>query len=226
MSESVWQTSGNAVATPSFSKVYNPCYNLSTSMIGMLKGLLDTRIDPYIIIDVSGVGYRVLASHNVLSQLPALGSEVKVYTYTHVREDILELYGFADFSDLRLFELLLSVSGVGPKSAIGVFGLGKRGEIISAILKNDVAFFTGVPRLGKKNAQKIIIELKGKLGSGEEVDLSHGDSPLDDDVSLALKNFGYSQGEIQKAMQSVNGAGRQGLSTSEKIRLALKYLGG
>lgn len=190
-------------------------------MIGMLKGLLDSRLDPYIIIDVSGVGYRVLASHDVLNNLPSLGSEVKVYTFTYVREDILELYGFADSSDLRLFELLLSVSGVGPKSAIGVFGVGRRGQIIDAILKNDVAFFSQVPRLGKKNAQKIIIELKGKLGSGEEYDLG-SDEVGDDGVSLALSSFGYSQPEIQKALQAIGGKGE---SESEKIRLALKYLG-
>lgn len=198
-------------------------------MIGMLKGLLDTRFDPYIILDVHGVGYKILASHEILSNLPAVGSEVKVYTYTLVREDVLELYGFTDLHDLRLFELLISVSGVGPKSAIGVFSVGKRGEIVNAILKNDIAFFSQVPRLGKKNAQKIIIELKGKLGSGEDLDLSVGDNAANDDLSLALKNFGYSQQEIQKAIQEIGKmglpAGGQGESTGEKVRLALKYLG-
>ncbi|CAN5208144.1 Holliday junction branch migration protein RuvA [soil metagenome] len=188
----------------------------------MLKGLLDIRQDPYIILDVHGVGYKILASNEVLSHLPVLGNEVKVYTYTLVREDMLELYGFTDPADLRLFELLISVSGVGPKSAIGVFSVGKRGEIVSAILKNDVTFFSQVPRLGKKNAQKIIIELKGKLGSGEDLDLSVGDGIATDDLSLALKNFGYSQQEISQAVQAVSGEGE---STAEKLRLALKYLG-
>lgn len=190
-------------------------------MIGMLKGLLDSRLDPYIIIDVSGVGYRTLASQDVLNNLPPLGSEVKVYTFTYVREDILELYAFTDSSDLRLFELLLSVSGVGPKSAIGVFGVGKRSQIIDAILKNDVAFFSQVPRLGKKNAQKIIIDLKGKLGSGEDLDLA-SDGVGEDEVSLALSSFGYSPQEIHKAVSAIQGEGK---TTSEQVRLALKYLG-
>lgn len=191
-------------------------------MIGMLRGLLDTRFDPYIILDVQGVGYKILASNEILNNLPVLGSEVKVYTYTLVKEDMLELYGFTDLLDLRLFELLISVSGVGPKSAIGVFSVGKRGEIVNAILKNDIAFFSQVPRLGKKNAQKIIIELKGKLGSGDDLDLSIGDTLKDDELSLALKNFGYSQQEIAQAVQEVGGRGE---TTGEKVRLALKYLG-
>lgn len=193
-------------------------------MIGMLRGLLDTRFDPYLILDVQGVGYKVLASHDVLSTLPPLSSEIKLYTYTLVREDVLELYGFSDLSDLKLFELLISVSGVGPKSAIGVFSVGKRGEIINAIVKNDVSFFTSVPRLGKKNAQKIIIELKGKLGSGEDLDLATSDISPTDELAAALKNFGYTQGEIQQAVQAVRAKGN-GADTATELRLALKYLG-
>jgi holliday junction DNA helicase RuvA len=191
-------------------------------MIALLKGTVEARLDPYLIIDVNGVGYKVLPAHSVLSKLNGVGENIKVYTYTHVREDILELYGFAEPDDLRLFEYLISVSGIGPKSAIGIFTVGSRHDIIKAILNGDTTFFTAVPRLGKKNAQKLIIELKSKLGSTEEFDLSSPAQAESDDVVAALKGFGFSSSEAITALRSIT---QDGLSTSDKIRLALKYLG-
>jgi Holliday junction DNA helicase RuvA len=191
-------------------------------MIALLKGIVDARIDPYLIIDVNGVGYKVLPSHQVLSKLTGTGSDIKLYIYTHVREDLIELYGFEEVQDLRLFEQLISVSGIGPKTAIGIFTVGSRSAIASAVMSADVAFFTGVPRLGKKNAQKLIIELKGKLGSVEELNLGGDTDPMQDDVVAALKNFGYS---VNEAVAAVRATEKDGKTTSEKIRLALQYLG-
>ncbi len=191
-------------------------------MIALLKGIVDSRIDPYLIVDVHGVGYKVLPSHQVLSRLTGTGSEIKLYIYTHVREDLIELYGFDDVHDLRLFEQLIGVSGIGPKTAIGIFTVGSRSAIATAITAGDVAFFTGVPRLGKKGAQKLIIELKSKLGSIEEFNLADDADPAQDDVVAALKNFGYS---IQEAVAAVRATQNDGATTSEKIRLALQYLG-
>src|SRR4051794_33557071 len=128
-------------------------------MIGTLKGVIEYRQDPYLIIDVHGVGYKVYVPNSVLAKISHTGEEIKVFTYTHVRDDALELFGFATAEDLRLFEYLISVSGVGCKTAVGIFSMGNRSDIIKAISGNDVGFFTSVPRLGKKNAQKIIIEL-------------------------------------------------------------------
>lgn len=189
-------------------------------MIGMLTGSIMLRQDPYLIIDVHGVGYKVLAAQNVFAN-KQIGDTVTVYTHTHVREDVLELYGFAELADLQLFERLISVSGVGCKSALGIFTVGSREEIVSAILRDDSTFFTTVPRLGKKNAQKIIIELKGKLETGSGVDapdIQGGGTEVVD----ALRGFGFSTREAQEALQSLKG---QGETTAEKIRLALKYLG-
>src|SRR3990167_8590659 len=131
-------------------------------MIGTLKGIVEYRQDPHIIIDVNGVGYKVLVPITVLSKLNGLGESIKLYIHTHVREDLLELYGFSDPADLKLFEYLISVSGVGCRTASGIFSVGNRSEIIQAIIGSDVGFFTSVPRLGRKNAQKIIIDLKSK----------------------------------------------------------------
>jgi holliday junction DNA helicase RuvA len=197
------------------------CYNLTAFMIGMLSGVIAYRDDPYVIVDVSGVGYKVLVPVTVLAKITALGEEIKLFTHTHVREDLLELYGFSDPSDLKLFEYLISVNGVGCRTASGVFSVGNRSEIIQAIIGNDVAFFTSVPRLGKKNAQKIIIELKNKIGGGEELDLS-SDGAGSSDVVAALKSFGFEAREAQEAVRALGGKGE---TVEEKIRLALKYLG-
>jgi holliday junction DNA helicase RuvA len=191
-------------------------------MIASLKGIIDTRMDPYLIVDVNGVGYKVLASHTVLSRINGIGDNIKLFIHTHVREDQLDLYGFAEPEDLRLFEYLIGVSGVGPKTAIGIFSVGSRHDIIKAIINGDVTYFTAVPRLGKKNAQKLIIELKTKLGSTEDFDLTSPEAVESDEVVEALKSFGFSTSEAVAALRSIE---KDGLSTSEKVRLALKYLG-
>lgn len=190
-------------------------------MIGTLKGTIEYREDPYLIVDVNGVGYKVLVPITVLARINALGDSIKLYTHTHVREDVLELYGFSEPMDLKLFEYLISVSGVGCRTASGIFSVGTRSEIIQAIVGNDVAFFTSVPRLGRKNAQKIIIELKSKIGGTEDLDLS-GDGRENGEIVAALKAFGFEPKEAQEAIRALNGKGE---TIEEKIRLALKYLG-
>jgi Holliday junction DNA helicase RuvA len=188
-------------------------------MIAALKGTILLRNDPYLIIDVSGVGYKVYATLDILSTLH-VGDAITVFTYTHVREDILELYAFSTYKDLQLFEQLIGVSGIGPKTAIGIFSIGSSSDIVSAIMSSNVSFFASVPRLGKKNAQKLIIELKSKIGSTTELDLSEGGDSMD--VVTALKSFGFSQKEAEQAITAVK---EQGKTTEDKIRLALKYLG-
>ena len=188
-------------------------------MIGSLSGSVIIRDDPYIILEVAGVGYKIYATSDVLSSV-SLGSDAKVFTYTHVREDILDLYGFSKYSDLKLFESLINVSGVGPKTAIGIFAIGSASQIMNAIVNGDVAFFTSVPRLGSKNAQKIIIELKNKVGGGE-LDLSEGSSGNRTEVSAALKAFGFTQAEINDAVKNLDGS----KTVEEQIKIALKQLG-
>lgn len=190
-------------------------------MIGFLQGIIELRDDPSIILNVSGVGYKVLVTPQLLSLQNLEGQTVKVYTYTHVREEALDLYGFLDRKDLKLFELLIGVSGIGPKTAMGVFALGSAGDIEIAIQTGNVDFFAPVPRLGKKNAQKIIIELKNKLGSKVELDLSEKDTKANEDVIQALRSFGFSTKEALEAIKPLD----KSLSAEEKIRQALKYLG-
>ena len=190
-------------------------------MIGFLNGEVLARDDPNIIINVNGVGYKVLAPGNVLSKV-TLNGKLKLFIYTHVREDAISLFGFLDSLDLKLFENLISVSGIGPKTAMNIFSIGDREDVVQAIVTGDVSFFIGVPRLGKKNAQKIIIELKSKLGSIEDLDLSKIDSKENSEVVAALKTFGFSNKEALEALKNIKSEGK---STEEKIRMALKELG-
>jgi len=190
-------------------------------MIALLNGKVELLQRPFAIIDVNGVGYKVLLPDSVYSKL-TLGEKARIFTYTYVREDTLGLFGFLEAEDLKLFESLLTVSGVGPKTALSIFSFGGRKDIIEAIIKGDVSFFTSVPRLGTKNAQKIIIELKNKMGSTADLDLSGNDLLENAEVVQALKNFGFSVQEAQKAVREVK---KDGISTEERIRLALKNLG-
>jgi holliday junction DNA helicase RuvA len=190
-------------------------------MISSLTGTVDVIDIPYILINVNGVGYKVFVSNDVLTGLEK-GKQAQIFTYTHVREDALELFGFKNYSDLKLFELLLSVSGIGPKTAVGAFSLGSSSQIVQAIQTGDVNFFTRVPRLGKKNAQKIIIELKNKVGGTIDLDLTEATDTESSDVMTALMSFGYSQKEAQSALSHVNGKAE---TIEEKLKLALKYLG-
>ena len=196
-------------------------------MIAWLKGIILLIDSPYIIVEVGGVGYKVLLSTKILSSLKT-NDKIQLFTYTHVREDALDLFGFLTFQDLKLFEKLIGVSGVGPKTAIGIFTLGSSTEITNAILNGDISFFEGVSRLGRKNAQKIIIELKGKLNLDAEISGISPDGVKNQDVVNALTQFGFSQKEAREAISvvSVKQSSSKGeLKTEEKIRLALKYLG-
>jgi Holliday junction DNA helicase RuvA len=191
-------------------------------MIGLVSGIVELRDDPYVLVNVSGIGYKVLVSTLILSKNAQIGQPIKLFTYTHVREDALDLFGFLEIEDLKLFERLIGVSGVGPKTAMNIFSFGSRQDIIKAISSDDVAFFTAVPRLGKKNAQKVIIELKGKFGSIENLHLTPEAMQQQDELLLALKGFGFSVPEAQEAIrfaQQTEG------NAKDKLRVALKYLG-
>jgi Holliday junction DNA helicase RuvA len=191
-------------------------------MIGTLKGVIEYREDPFLIVDVNGVGYKVLVPTSVLSKINGTGETIKLYTHTHVREDLLELYGFTDPTDLKIFSLLISVSGVGCRTALGIFSVGTRHDIIQAISSADVSFFTSVPRLGKKNGQKIIIELKNKIGARGDLDLANDGEMEETELLNALQSFGYSLREAQNAVRGLQGKGE---TLEEKVRMALKYLG-
>lgn len=182
-------------------------------MIGYLKGEIKYTNPDSIIILVNNVGYKVY-----VTKLFPVGSQVELFIHTHVREDALNLYGFATASDLQMFEWLISVSGIGPKTALLAMA-GGSSQIAKAIATADVSFFTQIPRLGKKNAQKIIIELKNKIGGFSELNLSEDESTSE--TILALQSMGYSLAEAQKAISVVGSED----SVEKTIRKVLKYYG-
>ncbi len=190
-------------------------------MISYLEGTVKFKGLNYLILLTHGVGYKVFVPTSILSAFP-LNSPLNLYTHMNVKEDALDLYGFEGLQDLQLYELLIGVSGIGPKTALAVFSYAKPEKIKGAITKGDFEFFTAVPRLGKKNAQKIIIELRSKLGSLEELDLNDDGVGEQKEIIDALQSFGFTSLEAKEAMR---GLPEDSTSVSEKIRLALKNLG-
>lgn len=190
-------------------------------MIGSIRGKVILKDGLHLLVDVNGLGYRVLVSEKVWSKVH-LNDETFLFIYSHIRDDAFDLFGFPEIADLKLFENLIGVSGVGPKTAMAIFSFSDRESIINAVLKGDVEFLTRVPRLGKKNAQKIIIELKSKFKDNSSFDLSGADSGVNDEVFTALKSFGFSHKEIEDALKNID---PQAKTAEEKIKLALKYLG-
>lgn len=188
-------------------------------MIGVLQGKPIISSDPAVIIMTGGVGYQVYITSKLKEKL-AKKNEVFLNIYTHVREENLDLYGFEDREEMTLFKMLLSVSGVGPRTALNVLNEGVE-KIKKAVISADTGFFTLIPRLGKKNAQKIIIELKGKLGSLEEINLSDDSIESNNEVVLALVGMGFVKNEILKALRK---SPEEIVTVEDKIRYCLKLL--
>lgn len=185
-------------------------------MIGFLKGNIIFSNNNSLILDVGGVGYRILAPLSVLVST-VLHEEISLFIHTHVREDQITLYGFKDESDLFLFEKLTSVSGIGPKSALAMLSVHSPSSLASAIERGDVEALSHTPGIGKRTAEKIIIELKGKLSHliGKELD----DETVE--ARLALESLGYSSKEIHIALQNIDTTKK---STSTIIKEALQQL--
>jgi len=189
-------------------------------MIGFLRGSVIFRGADFIILDVNGVGYRVRVPTPTLANLGEVGAAAELYTHLHVREDELSLFGFATHDELEFFEVLLSVSGIGPKVALGILSAAPPIVIRSAIAQNNLDVLTTLPGIGKKTAQRLVLELKGKIELGEEIaELS----PLDQEVVATLINLGYSAAESQRAARAVAAAGK---TVEDRLRAALQYLGG
>ena len=189
-------------------------------MIGYIKGIVKWFNSTSCIIDVHGLGYELTCSQKVLQSL-ILDREFEAFVYTHVREDQLKLFGFSTPSEKELFETLIGISGIGPKIAISIFSVASEQMIKEAIIKADVNFFTQIKGLGKKNAQKIIIELKSKIGSVAELDLTAEEKQYSEDVVLALQSFGFLKKDIYKTLKTID----QSQSEAQQIKLALQQLG-
>lgn len=188
-------------------------------MIAQLTGKPKSFTANSIILNVRGVGYHVYLPPTAVSRLLKL-PQITLFIHTHVRDDALDLYGFQSLEALQLFKLIISISGIGPKIALALVNQGVD-HITAAVSKADVDFFTSIPRLGKKNAQKIIIELKPKLGSLQELDLT-GETPENQQALDALINLGFSRQEARQALKQI---AKPGDSLEQRIAKAIKQLG-
>lgn len=173
-------------------------------MIAFLRGRLISKTPGQAIVECAGVGYDAAISVTTFTALPAEGAEAQLHIYTHVREDALALFGFAELTEKRVFEKLLTISGIGPKLAITVLSGIDTERLVGAIRAGDHATLTRIPGIGKKTAERVVLELKDKLdgfAAAPVADSTHY-GPAGDDVLSALVNLGYARPVAQKAIES------------------------
>jgi Holliday junction DNA helicase RuvA len=178
-------------------------------MIAHLRGRLIAKRPNQVIVEAAGVGYDVNITVPTFSELPALGSEVGLHIHTHVREDLIALYGFLRAEEKQLFEKLITVSGIGPKLAITILSGMATTDMVGAIRGNDFARLTKIPGIGRKTAERMCVELRDKLeGFGApQPAVSH--SAVEEDVISALTNLGFQRASAEKAVErAVQSAGR------------------
>lgn len=199
-------------------------------MIGFLRGILDENRPGQIVIDVSGVGYEVTVSEKTRENLPSIGNEIKIYTYLSVREDAVALYGFEHKDEQDMFYKLISVSGVGPKGALAILSVFEVPDLKYAILAEDSTKISKAPTIGKKTAERIIIDLKDKIDKNDIL----GISPLEEstksvklsaeasDALDGLIALGYDRKSSEKAIMSVEGYDK--MDTSDILKQALQFL--
>ena len=196
-------------------------------MIAYVKGNLDTKTNTYVIIDVQGIGYMVFMPTKSIEDLGEIGDTVKVYTYYYVREDNISLYGFSSSEELRMFELLISVSGVGAKSAITMLSEITPSSFALAVITDDISKLVKIPGVGKKTAARIILELKDKLKSEQAIEkvdevntVIESDNNANEAIA-ALQVLGYTRREIENVLEKIN---IKDLEIEEIIKETLKYL--
>lgn len=185
-------------------------------MIHFVKGILDTVSENMVVVENGGIGFEIMVPLSVVSGLPQIGNEVKIYTYTYVREDALQLYGFLTRDELSMFKLLITVSGIGPKGALGILSVMDADALRFAILADDAKSISKAPGIGAKTASKLILELKDKMDFEEAVThvLDQGQAEAAGGVSdegmaandaiQALVALGYTSTEAVKAVKKVD----------------------
>lgn len=190
-----------------------------------IKGTLVQKSDNYIVVDANGVGYMIYTSLNSMQNTGEIGKKITIYTYLHVREDVMDLFGFTTIEEKNMFMHLISVSGVGPKAALSILSVTTPAKFALAVITNDVKTITKASGVGPKMAQRVILELKDKIKTDElEIDLEdESDDILSDNRSEAISALvvlGYSSNDAQKAVKGIDGT----LSVEEIIKKALAGL--
>lgn len=195
-------------------------------MIGRIVGTLVEKTPPELLVDVGGIGYEISASMTTVYDLPQIGEKVTLFTHFLVKEDSQTLYGFIDKSERALFRVLIKVNGIGPKMALAVLSSMSAEELISNVQDSDVSALTRIPGVGKKTAERLIIELRDKLGQAAKTDLFSAPAVLKQvqadprqEAEAALISLGY---KPQEAAKAIAGVPTDGASSEDVIRAALK----
>jgi len=197
-------------------------------MFAYIKGKVEEKSSNYVVIDVGGIGYKIFMSNISINEIGEIGKTIKVHTYYYVREDNISLYGFLTKEELRMFELLLSVSGIGAKSAIAMLSNITPSSFALAVISNDIVKLKKVPGIGAKTAQRIVLELQDKLKAEQE--LTSDDMPeiveVDSnenvvEATAALQILGYNKKEIDKMFEKVD---KSDLSVEDLIKKGLSLL--
>ena len=183
-------------------------------MLAYIKGILEIKTKGYIVVEAGGLGYKIFMPESTIANTGNIGDKVQIYTFMRVREDDVSLYGFLTNEELRMFELLLSVSWIGAKAALGILSNITPSQFALAVISNDVTILKKVPGIGSKTAQRAILELKDKLKKEQEISIEEGEevSNIEQDIKenekvseaiSALQVLGYSKREIVEALQTV-----------------------
>lgn len=188
-------------------------------MIAKLKGKIEYLKDNYAVVDVNSVGYKVYLAAYTFGKIAGQG-EIDLFVHTHVKEDAIDLYGFLTMEELEMFELLISITGVGPKSGLGILTVAPPKTIRTAILNEDSSILTKVSGVGKKTAERIILELKNKIADMPESDKAGAVS--DSDAIEALVSMGYS---VTEARDSLKDVPKDVEDIGQRVKLALRSLG-
>lgn len=197
-------------------------------MINYISGTLKGVSTDSVVVDNNGMGYLVSVSAKTIEKFPSVGEQVCVYTYMSVSENAVALYGFSSEEELRLFNMIINVSGIGPKGALGILGTVSPSQFIMAVLTDDIKTLSTAPGIGKKTAQRLVLELKDKLNSGdalesagleaESVSVATGEK---EEAVLALAALGFGKSE---AVNAVNAVYTEGMTAEKTISLSLKVL--
>ncbi len=212
-------------------------------MLAYIKGTIEMKMTGYVVIDVGGLGYKVFMSEVGIEKLGNIGETVKVHTYYKVREDDISIFGFNTLEELKMFELLISVSGVGAKTALTMLAVCEPSEFALAVISEDVKTLTQIPGIGAKSAQRIILELKDKITKEQQIEKinvqvnsnAKKKSEAEEKIQVAIDNnnkvaeamaalqvLGYNKKEIEKAFAKLD---KNELSTEELIKKGLNLLG-
>lgn len=197
-------------------------------MIAFVNGILDMKLNGFVVIDVGGIGYKVFMSDSAIENVGEIGEKVKIYTHHHIREDDMSLYGFLTLEELNMFELLISVSGVGAKSALTILANVEPSSFALAVVSNDTSKLVKLPGVGAKTAARIVLELKDKLKNQNLVENKKEiikkniviEENIEEAIS-ALQVLGYNRKDIEKVFEKIE---TDKLTLEDMIKQGLKYL--